>query len=462
VSEPPAEIRPPDLSAAAAAPLREALADELVRRRAIVTPGVEAAFRAVPRHLFLPAADLRAAYAARVIVTRHAGGRPVSAASHPGLVAQMLEQLAAVPGHRVLEIGAGTGINAALLAELAGRGGAVTTIDIDADAAAQAARGLAAAGYPAVRVLTGDGAAGHPPGAPYDRIIVTAGAWDLPPAWLGQLAPAGRLVVPLRLHGSGLTRCVALEPGAPGWLVSRGAVTCRFVPMRGTTQRADHFVRLADGVTLELDNPGPAAAAGLRQALRHPRHEQWTGIMIAPGERAEHLDLWLACACAAAAAGQGHTAGASSGLNGNADAAGPAAAGPGTADPGAVGLGTAGSGAAGPGTARFGRLLASHRARVSGIADPPLRLGGAALHGSGSVAWLGLRPGPEGAQELGVIAHGPAASRLAREAAVHLRSWDRSRPAAPVITAAPAGTPDDQLPPGLRVDRPSARLTISW
>ena len=94
----------------------------------------------------------------------------------------MLEQLDARPGHRILEIGTGTGINAALLAELAGPGGHVTTIDIDEDIVTAARRNLDAAGYRhQVTVLCADGADGDPGGGTaYDRIIATAGAWDLP------------------------------------------------------------------------------------------------------------------------------------------------------------------------------------------------------------------------------------------------------------------------------------------
>ncbi|MGH3885395.1 MAG: methyltransferase domain-containing protein [Pseudonocardiaceae bacterium] len=102
------------------------------------------------------------------------------------------------PGHRVLEIGAGTGYNAALLAHLVGPAGKVTTVDIDSKVVRGARECLAAAGYRGVSVVCGDGEFGYSDHAPYDRIVVTAGAWDLPPAWVDQLAAGGRLVVPLR------------------------------------------------------------------------------------------------------------------------------------------------------------------------------------------------------------------------------------------------------------------------
>jgi protein-L-isoaspartate(D-aspartate) O-methyltransferase len=134
----------------------------------------------VPRHLFLPGVDLKTAYAPKPVVTKRAdNGTAVSSASSPNLVAEMLEQLDVQPGHRVLEIGAATGINAALLAELVGPTGRVVIIELDDDLAGGARAGLAAAGYPQVEVICGDGALGDPARAPYNRIIVTAGAWVL-------------------------------------------------------------------------------------------------------------------------------------------------------------------------------------------------------------------------------------------------------------------------------------------
>ena len=120
-------------------------------------------------------------------------------------MAIMLEQLGLVPGHRVLEIGTGTGCNAALMACLVGEQGSVVTMDIDADLVARARENLAAAGYPDVTVL-GDGGFGAPGYAPYDRVIVTAGAWDLAPDWLAQLGPGGRLVLPLAARDPALPR----------------------------------------------------------------------------------------------------------------------------------------------------------------------------------------------------------------------------------------------------------------
>lgn len=102
----------------------------------------------------------------------------------------MLEQLDVQPGQKILELGAGTGFNAGLLGYLVGETGHVTTIDVDEDIVAGARGGLAAAGIHNVEVILGDGAVGHTPNAPYDRIEATVGAHGVPHAWLDQLALA--------------------------------------------------------------------------------------------------------------------------------------------------------------------------------------------------------------------------------------------------------------------------------
>ncbi|MGH3937914.1 MAG: methyltransferase domain-containing protein [Pseudonocardiaceae bacterium] len=123
------------------------------------------------------------------------GSMPTSSASSPVIVAVMLAALDAHPGHRVLEIGTGTGYNAALLAHRLGADH-ITSIEIDPDVAAQARKALFDTGHGEVEVITGDGAFGHPPGAPYDRIIATAAVNRIPYPWVAQTAPAGRILLP--------------------------------------------------------------------------------------------------------------------------------------------------------------------------------------------------------------------------------------------------------------------------
>jgi protein-L-isoaspartate(D-aspartate) O-methyltransferase len=163
--------------------LRARMVDQVAAAGYLHSGHVELAMRTVPRHLFLPAATVEESYADQSVTTKPSSdGRPLSCASKPTVVAMMLEQLDARPGHRILEIGAGTGYNAALLAELVGETGDVTTVDIDPEATAQARQALDANGYGRVHVTTGDGALGEASHAPYDRIIVTVGPWDLPNA----------------------------------------------------------------------------------------------------------------------------------------------------------------------------------------------------------------------------------------------------------------------------------------
>ena len=168
------------------------------------------AFARVPRHLFLPGTPLEAAYADDAIVTQDEAGIPTSSSSQPSLMARMIEMLDVGPGARVLEIGAGTGYNAAVLAAM---GAAVTSVEL-------------------VRVVAGDGAA--PPDGPYDRVIVTAGCWALPARLVNALADGGLLVAPLRVNGVELA--VALRRYGD-ILRAVGGVPCGFMPLRGGEER---------------------------------------------------------------------------------------------------------------------------------------------------------------------------------------------------------------------------------
>lgn len=255
---------------AAARKLRMALVDDLRGKGSVRSAAVEAAMRAVPRHVFLPGVPLERAYANDVVVAKSAAdGSSLSLASQPGVVATMLEQLDVQAGDRVLEIGAGTGYNAALLACLVGVEGRVTTVDLDEDITDAALRNLAVAGYERVRVVCGDGEFDAENDAPFDRLIATVSAWDLSPSWLDQLSRDGRIVVPLRLRG--LIRSVAFER-ADGHLVSGSVEPAGFVPMRGAGAYQEQLVRLGrdESVTLKIDGSTPADADALRSAAGRP------------------------------------------------------------------------------------------------------------------------------------------------------------------------------------------------
>jgi protein-L-isoaspartate(D-aspartate) O-methyltransferase len=180
---------------------------ELRAKGVIRSDPVEAAFLTIPRERFVPDVvaerGLEAVYRDEALVTkRDSHGMPLSSSSQPALMAEMLQLLAPRPGDRVLEIGAGTGYNAALLTHIVGPKGRVTSVDVDAGLVRSARRVLREAGYRA-SVTIADGREGHPTSAPYDRIIVTACADEIPRAWLEQLKDGGLLELPLRLDPDG-------------------------------------------------------------------------------------------------------------------------------------------------------------------------------------------------------------------------------------------------------------------
>ncbi|MDQ5854177.1 MAG: methyltransferase, FxLD system [Chloroflexota bacterium] len=233
--------------------LHEALVDKLKRAGNITALPVEAAFRAVPRHLFLPDVALDKVYNDEAIPTKHQDGVAISSSSQPAIMAIMLEQLGLEPGHRVLEIGAGTGYNAALMAHIVGDTGQVITVDIDQDIVDTARKHLAAAGFERVQVVCGDGGFGHPEAAPYDRIILTVGSPDIAPAWREQLKPGGRLVLPLSLGARQET--IAFER-IDDYLVSISRQGCGFMMLRGAFAAPETHMKLGPepGLGLIVDD----------------------------------------------------------------------------------------------------------------------------------------------------------------------------------------------------------------
>jgi protein-L-isoaspartate(D-aspartate) O-methyltransferase len=226
-------------------------ADGLKAAGAIESAAVERAFRAVERHRLLetfyyrdterrqavehdparPRRDhLALIYADTALATRHIGGMPASSTSQPSLMAKMLELLELGEGTKVLEVGAGTGYNAALLAEIVGDQHRVVTVDVLEDVVEQTRRLLAGAGYPQIQVLLRDGFDGVPEQAPFDRIVATVGCSDLSPRWAEQLADDGAVLVPLA-HASGHPLVLARKDG--GTLRGRMVLRTGFIPVRG-------------------------------------------------------------------------------------------------------------------------------------------------------------------------------------------------------------------------------------
>jgi len=398
--------------------LRNRMVDELIVSNRIRSSHLAAAFRTVPRHIFLPDADPTSAYRDEAIVTKWAAdGRPVSSSSQPAVMAAMLEQLDAQTGQSVLEVGAGTGYNAALLAQLVGASGAVTTIDIDEDLVEQARRNLRAAGADGISVVHADGAEGWPRAAPFDRIILTAAAWDLAPAWLEQLADGGRLVLPLSLRG--VQRSVALER-VSNYMASVSIVGCGFMPLRGSFAGPDPVRPLGDepGLFLELDDERPLNLGALSAALEHLGDEMATSVTVTPAEIMGGLGLWLAL----------H-------------------------DSDAGRLITLGEG--------LNRRLVPAVVAFPGMALTPVLVGDQAL-----AALIRLNPAAAGtdAFEVGVRTYGPDGDDLADRLVAHVREWEAAgRPSTTGlrIRAYPAAE-SCSGPFTALIDKYHTRLLLDW
>ncbi|MFB7474557.1 methyltransferase, FxLD system [Kitasatospora sp. NPDC056184] len=392
--------------------LREQMISELKRSGDLTSPEVETAMRKVPRHEFTPEAPLEKAYAAfdAVVTKVNEQGTAMSSVSAPQVQAFMLEQAGVGPGMRVLEIGSG-GYNAALIADLVGEDGQVTTMDIDPDVTERAERLLKQHGYDTVRVVTGDAAVGVADRAPFDAILVTAGAWDIAPVWRDQLAEGGRLVVPLRVRG--LTRSIAFARHGDR-LVSESVRVCGFVPMQGADEHHTQVLLVTgtEEIALKFDDEVMGDPSDLDNAVKAPRSETWTGVTIGRQQPFDTLQLWLATK-----------------LDG------------------------------------FCTMVVRDDLDT-GIVTPANKwfaMAAVAGNSFGYVTWRRIE-GDDGGVELGVHTLGPQAPELAEQLADHVRSWDLEQRggSGPRFAVHPAGTPDDQLSGERVVNKRSSRITISW
>jgi protein-L-isoaspartate(D-aspartate) O-methyltransferase len=200
---------------------RERLAEE-VARDGIRDPATLAAIRTVPRHEFVPPDQQVYAYINTPLPIGYD-----QTISQPSIVGLMTELIVPREGKRVLEVGTGSGYQAAVLAEAGCR---VWTIEIFEALAKQARERLARLGYRSVTVRHGDGYAGWPEEAPFEAILVTAAADSVPPALIEQLAPGGRLVMPMGDPDSHQD-LVLIQKDAQGRLAARQLVPVRFVPL---------------------------------------------------------------------------------------------------------------------------------------------------------------------------------------------------------------------------------------
>jgi protein-L-isoaspartate(D-aspartate) O-methyltransferase len=254
--------------------LRHALAARLTAGGALRDPRWITAFEKVPRHLLVPqflldrarngtyetvdSADparhgewLERVYADEPLVTQTAGPFSVSSSSQPSLMAEMLEALAITGRERVLEIGTGTGYNAALLCEGLSSDDQVFSVDIDPELIAAARDRLSRAGYrPAVAALDGEG--GWPARAPYQRIIATCSMPRVPAGWIAQIAEGGLILVNLyRQLGGGALALLRVE---------HGQASGRFLPFSGGFMPTRTLRRVSGPELLEEHRAGDEAA----------------------------------------------------------------------------------------------------------------------------------------------------------------------------------------------------------
>ncbi|WP_223125960.1 methyltransferase, FxLD system [Streptomyces sp. TRM68367] len=393
--------------------LRDTMVQQLIELGAARNPRVVAAFRSVPRHLATPEVDMAKTYEPEfaAVTKTDPTGVDISSVSSPRVQAMQIEQADIQPGMNVLEIGSG-GVNAAYLAEMVGEQGHVVTMDIDGEVTQRAAEFLKITGHQNVTVITADGEHGVPGHAPYDRIVVTVQAADIPPAWVHQLKESGRLVVPLRMRG--MTRTVAFVRDGER-LVSDGFEQCGFVPMQGIGENRVRLALLHDAegeeIALRLDDHPEPDVEALRVALSMPRIEAWSGVTVAGDESTDHLHLWLTTALD-----------------------------------------------------NLPLMAAKIAARKRGLLASASPIGVPTLVEGDSFAYRTARPTDDPDRyELGAIGHGPQGQKVATRLVEEIQVWHSDhRQHRAHIEVHPAGTPDYQLPAGRVIDRSHTRVTITW
>ena len=215
-------MRSPDTGVDEFAVARRAMVEDQIRRRGIASPRVLDAMLSVPRHEFVPAEFMADAYADKPLPIGE--GQTIS---QPFMVGAMTEALELTGSERVLEIGTGSGYQAAVLSLLAGR---VISVENHTSLALAAQERLARLGYANVHVHNGDGSMGFADAAPYDAILITAAAPEIPPLLAGQLREGGRLVIPVGTQENQELLQARKEGGV---LHSRVLFDCRFVPLLG-------------------------------------------------------------------------------------------------------------------------------------------------------------------------------------------------------------------------------------
>ncbi|RPE47047.1 protein-L-isoaspartate(D-aspartate) O-methyltransferase [Streptomyces sp. Ag109_O5-1] len=405
---PPVPGEPPEASR-----LRARMADTVIGKGWAPSPRLQTALHQVPRHRFMPEIPLETAYHddLAVVTVREADTSAVSSVSAAWLQADMIEQLQLETGMTVLEVGSG-GYNAELLAHVLGPHGRVITVDLDPYVVHRTTRLCAEAGSGRVTPVLGDGCLGapaHVPAGGFDGIVITHNTADIAPAWRQQLADGARLVVPLEIGG--YTRSITLTRRGDT-LQAEHFTFCGFLRDRGAAARTAPAVELAGGeVTVRWEDGVPGNVSGLEEALRGPRLETGTEVVLPGHTSFETLQVYAA-----------------------------------TTLPG------------------FCRLAAPESSQLVSQRDA------AAIVADGSLAYLACIQIHKAATpadsrwEFFIHAYGPAAQDLAACFTACVRDWDRHvrKTGYPSLTAHPAGTPDQQLPPGDVLDKPASRLVFQW
>jgi protein-L-isoaspartate(D-aspartate) O-methyltransferase len=420
VEQPPVAGEP-----AEAVRLRQAMAQTVIDGGWATSEPVQGALRTVPRHRFAPEVHLAAGYDGgdrAVIARRDESGAAISSVSAAWLQADMIEHLHLEPGAVVFEAGSG-GYNAELIAHVTAPDGRVVTVDINPWVVRRTHRFLTEAGSGRVTAVEADAALGAPahlvPRGGFDGSVITYSCWDIAPAWREQLAEGGRLVLPLEIGG--YTRAVTFERRGQV-LHARHFTHCGFIRDQGQQARQIPVVSLLEGqLTLRFEHGTAAKTAGLQEALRGPRHEIATGITMGAGAYFGSLQLYAATTLPA-----------------------------------------------------FCRL-AAHQVPAEGVIGIAKDRDAPAIVGDASLAYVthvqtqdGERP-EDKQWEWVVHAFGEQGPELAEQLAATVRAWDRhvraddnSKHSDPVLTAHPAGTPDDLLPAGDVVDKGHCRLVFRW
>ncbi len=253
-----------------------------LKQAGLLDAPTEAAFRAIPRAAFLPNLPPEQVYKDEAVPVKvDEDGTVLSSSSQPSMMAIMLRQLDLQRGQSILEIGTGTGYNAALMQHIVGETGRVTSIEIDSTVAEGARANLQRVTMGAVLVVESDGALGYVPRANYDRIIATAGIWDVPNAWVRQLRPKGRLVAPIWLDGTEVSAAFTLR--SDGSLYSDDNRMCAFLRLRGQASGPEVVTRVGTS-SLYLGASTLIDSAAIHILLSDDAQDSYLGVTLDQSE----------------------------------------------------------------------------------------------------------------------------------------------------------------------------------